>query len=463
MHCATLLRTACALAIFATQSAAQSSSSTYQSIPYTDIYTIQPSSPGPTFTSPLTVSTSVPTGPNLTNGLALTPPMGWSSWNGFGTNINEKLLRDTIDTFVSSGLQAAGFEFINLDDGWQRYPGSRLDNPLEADPVKFPSGIKALADYAHSKGLKLGIYSGPGETTCAGYTGSQGHEEEDAKMFASWGIDHLKYDSCCSHEFAPESVVQSVVLKMSQALLNSGRGIVFHACHCGWANSWEWAAQYGANQWRIGQDISDDFNYPGNRMKYFFDVLDLIDRGNPLAQYAGPGHWNDFDMLIIGLNGNSSHEGAGCSNVEYRTHFSMWAMVCSPLLIGSDVRTLNSDSMETLLNPEIIAISQDSLGNAASTVGVGNQDGGDLQVFAKSMADGSFAVALLNRGSVTAEMSISPSRDLTVEWPKYTVRDVWKHKTFGPYDTAYTVEVISHEAKILRLYEVVANASMPLL
>ncbi|RDL30359.1 Alpha-galactosidase [Venustampulla echinocandica] len=457
MQYRTILRTACVVILLATQSVAQSQSSTY-----TDIYTIPPLSAVPTFTSPLAISTTISTGPNLSNGLAQTPPMGWSSWNGFGPNINETLLRDTIDTIASNGLMEAGFVYVNLDDGWQHYLGNRLDHPLEADPVKFPSGIKALADYAHSKGLKLGIYSGPGQTTCAGYTGSQGHEAEDAKLFASWGIDHLKYDSCCAYQFAPKSVVQQVILSMSQALLASGRPIVYHACHCGWADSWEWAAQYGANQWRIGQDISDDFDYPGNRMKYFFDVLDLLDRGNSLAQFSGPGHWNDYDMLIIGLNGKSQHVGAGCSNVEYRTHFSMWAMVCSPLLIGSDVRALSSDSMETLTNPEIIAISQDLLGQAAATVGVGNQDGGTLQVYAKAMEDGSYAVALLNRGGVTADMSISPQRDLTVAWDKYTVRDVWKHETTGPYDTPYMVEVIGHEAKILRLYEVVPNATMPL-
>jgi alpha-galactosidase len=169
-------------------------------------------------------------------------------------------------------------------------------------------------------------------------------------------------------------------------------------------------------------------------------------------------------MLIIGLNGKSQHVGAGCSNVEYRTHFSMWCMVCSPLLIGSDVRTLNSDSMETLTNPEIIAISQDPLGQAAVTVGVGDQDTNTLQVYAKAMADGSYAVALLNRGGVTADMNISPQRDLTVAWDQFMVRDVWKHETTGPYaDLSYTTEVIGHEAVILRLSEFIPNATMPML
>ncbi|KAM3068908.1 hypothetical protein ACMFMG_004082 [Clarireedia jacksonii] len=401
-----------------------------------------------------------PTNSPLSNGLALTPPMGWSSWNQFGDLIDEDLIKSTIDYMVQSGLRDAGFIYVNLDDGWQRYKGNRSDNPLEPDPAKFPNGIKALADYAHSKGFKLGIYSGPGATTCAGYTGSEGHEEDDAKMFASWGIDHLKYDSCCSHADSPKSVVQQIVLKMSKALLATNRPIVYHACHCGWADIWEWAAAEGANQWRIGQDISDDFNYPGNREKYYFDVLDMIDRGNDLVQFSGPGHWNDYDMLIIGLNGKSTQlVGAGASNIEYRTHFSMWAMVASPLLIGSDVRTLDAYELETLKNKEIIDINQDPLGIPAQTVGVGYETGGDLQVYAKEMYDGSYAVALLNRGSTTAEMSLSPRRDLLATWDHYRVRDLWKKKE-GLYDVPYTVEVMPHEAKVLRVWQVQANASM---
>lgn len=187
---------------------------------------------------------------NITNNLALTPPMGWSSWNYFGPDINETIVRDTIDAMDRLGFKAAGYEFVNIDDGWQRYKGSREDHPLEVDPVKFPNGMKVVADYAHSKGFKLGIYSGPGVDTCAGYTGSDGHADEDAKMFTSWGIDYLKYDACCSHGDQPQAVVQQVMLDMSTALIATNRSIVFHACHCGWANVWEWAAQEGANQWR---------------------------------------------------------------------------------------------------------------------------------------------------------------------------------------------------------------------
>jgi alpha-galactosidase len=390
---------------------------------------------------------------SLSNGLARTPPMGWSSWNQFGEDISERLVIETIDAMTAKGLRDAGYVYVNLDDGWQHYKGSRKDHPLEADPAKFPHGIKYLADYAHAHGFKLGIYSGPGVTTCAGYTGSDGHEAEDAAMFASWGIDHLKYDSCCSHEHAPKSEVQRVVLKMSKALLAQSRPIVYHACHCGWSDIWEWAADMGVNQWRMGQDISDDFNYPGLREKYYFDVLDMLDHGAKLAKYAGPGHWNDFDMLIVGLNGKSRQlVGTGASNVEYRTHFSLWAMVESPLLIGADVRTLDADSLETLTNKEVIAVNQDPAGNAAEKAT--ESADGTLQVWSKEMADGSIVVALLNRGAATADMTVSPRRDLTVPWDRYRVRDLWKHQDLGPYDIPFTTEVMSHEAKILRLYKV---------
>jgi alpha-galactosidase len=388
------------------------------------------------------------------NGLAQTPPMGWSSWNQFGEAINEQVLVETMDALAARGLRDAGYVYVNLDDGWQHWKGSRKDKPLEADPAKFPHGIRWLADYAHAHGFKLGIYSGPGERTCAGYTGSAGHEAEDAAMFASWGVDHLKYDSCCSHKDAPKAEVQRVVARMSGALVATKRPIVYHACHCGWADIAEWAAGAGANQWRIGQDISDDFNYPGLREKYYFDVLDMLDRGEKLAKYAGPGHWNDFDMLIVGLNGRSPLlVGTGASNVEYRTHFSLWAMLESPLLIGADVRAIDADSLATLANAEVIAVNQDVAGHAAEKVGEQGEHG-ELQVWAKEMADGSWVVALLNRGAATAEMNVNPRRDLSLPWNRYRVRDLWAHKDRGPYDIPYSVEVMSHEAKVLRLYPV---------
>jgi alpha-galactosidase len=390
------------------------------------------------------------------NGLALTPPLGWSSWNNFGEDIDEQLIVETIDAMVANGMRDAGYVYVNLDDGWQRYKGSRRDHPLEVDAKKFPRGVAWLADYAHERGMKLGIYSGPGQTTCAGYTGSEGHEAQDAKMFANWGVDHLKYDSCCSHRDAPKDELQKIFRSMSNALMAQQRGIVLHACHCGWGDIWEWAAALGVNHWRIGQDISDDFNYPGNREKYYFDVLDQLDRGVGLEQYAGPGHWNDYDMLIVGLDGKSRQlVGAGASNVEYRTHFSLWAMVSSPMLVGADVRKLDPYSLQTLTNREILELSQDAAGNVAQKV----RDEGDLEVFAKELADGSHAVLLLNRGAATADMTFSPRRDLQVPMDRYSVRDLWQHRDMGAYDIPFTVEVQSHEARVFRIRQLATSVN----
>jgi len=392
---------------------------------------------------------NIPAFEKLNNGLAKTPPMGWSSWNQFGVEINEKLIIETIDAMVQNGMRDAGYVYVNLDDGWQADKGERQNKPLDYDREKFPKGIKYLADYAHKNGMKLGIYSGPGETTCAGYAGSQGYEKQDADMFASWNIDHLKYDACCSHEKASKVEVQEVFYKMSKPLIENPKDIVLHACHCGWTDIWEWAGDLGANHWRIGQDISDDFDYPKNREGYYFDVLDMLDRGDGLEAYNKPGQWNDFDMLIVGLNGQSKElVGAGASNIEYRTHFSLWAILSTPLLTGTDVRSLDGFTLDTLTNTEIIALNQDSLGIQAKTV----KRGGNIHILAKPMSDGSWVVAMLNRGSETELISVRWLNDLGLDWNKASVRDLWKHKDMGIYEEQYQVEVISHQAVVLRLY-----------
>jgi alpha-galactosidase len=385
------------------------------------------------------------------NGLAKTPPMGWSSWNYFADNINESIVISTIDYFVNSGLKDAGYQFVNLDDGWQRYKGDRKHHPgnIEYDPVKFPRGIKYLADYAHSKGLKMGIYNGPGQQTCAGYTGSEGHEAQDAQTFADWGIDHLKYDSCCSHENATAAELQPVVRKMALSLRATKRDIVYHACHCGWADIWKWAADEGANHWRIGQDIPDEFNYPGNREDYYYDVLDMLDHGAEMANYSAPGRWNDFDMLIVGLDGKGALTGLGCSNVEYRAHFTMWCMVASPLLIGSDVRQLSAYDLETLTNMEVIAVGQDPLGIAG--VVVAQDKTGGLQYYAKKLYDGSYAVAFLNRNTETASMSFNPLSTLNLPWSLYSVHDLWAHRDMGHFTKSFSAELIAHDAKMFRI------------
>ena len=385
----------------------------------------------------------------INNNLAKTPPMGWSSWNQFGVEISEQLIIETIDAMVRNGMRDAGYNYVNLDDGWQQDKGPRKNTPLHYDKNKFPNGIKYLADYAHKNGMKLGIYSGPGETTCAGFSGSIGHEKQDADMFASWDVDHLKYDSCCSHEKASSSEVKDVFYKMSKPLNDNPRDIVLHACHCGWQDIWQWAGDIGANHWRIGQDISDDFDYPKNREGYYFDVLDMIDRGQGLEDYNKPGQWNDFDMLIIGLNGKSKElVGAGASNIEYRTHFSLWSILSSPLLTGTDVRQLDNYTLATLTNKEVIALNQDSLGLQAKTV----KRKGNIHIFAKPMSDGSWAIALLNRGSETLTIEVDWKKDLGLNWSNVTVRDLWEHKDKGIFNKSYKDEVISHEAVMLRVY-----------
>lgn len=385
----------------------------------------------------------------LNNGLAKTPPMGWSSWNQFGVEINEKLIIETIDAMVSNGMRDAGYIYVNLDDGWQADKGKRQNKSLDYDKGKFPNGINYLSDYAHKNGMKFGIYSGPGETTCAGFAGSLNHEKQDADLFASWGVDHLKYDACCSHEKASKREVQEVFYKMSKPLIENPKDIVLHACHCGWTDIWEWAGDIGANHWRIGQDISDDFDFPKNREGYYFDVLDMLDRGEGLEGYNKPGQWNDFDMLVVGLNGQSKElVGAGASNIEYRAHFSLWSILSSPLLTGTDVRDLDAYTLETLTNKEVIALNQDSLGVQAKTV----KKEGFIHILAKPMSDGSWAIAMLNRGSETETISINWLEDLGLDWEEVYVRDLWEHKDMGMFPKSYQDEVISHQATMLRIY-----------
>ncbi|CAG8980971.1 hypothetical protein HYALB_00012303 [Hymenoscyphus albidus] len=371
--------------------------------------------------------------------------MGFSSWNNFGDNINETLFKQVIDSMDRNGLREAGFVYVNLDDGWQRYKGDRKDHPLEADPVKFPSGIKALADYAHGKGFKLGIYNGPGETTCAGYTGSANHEAEDAAMFASWGIDHLKYDACCSHENAPQEEVKNFITHVIADGPIFGSGLL------------QWVQINGG---LVKTLVTISITLETVRSISLMSWICWIEGTtslNTLAQGIG---MIMILMLIVGLNGQSSQLlGTGASDVEYRSHFSLWAMATSPLLIGADARTLSTETLETLMNKEVIELSQDLMGAAAEVVREEPGDGGTLQVYAKEMSDGSYAVALLNRGSSTAEMSVSPRRDLTIDWDTYRLRDLWKHEDHGPYDITYTTEVMSHEAKVLRLYPITNGSS----
>jgi alpha-galactosidase len=378
--------------------------------------------------------------------LAATPPMGWNSWNVYGEDIDEARILAIANAIVDSGMKDAGWEYVMLDDGWQKNRGSRFLYELDHHPDRFPRGIKFLADYVHERGMKFGIYSGPGVETCAGYTGSAGHEAEDAQLFASWGVDHLKYDSCCLPGKGADGLFE-MHKTMSDALKATGRDIVLHVCHCGWDDVWDWARGAGAHHWRIGQDITDDFDVPGHREGYYFDVLDMIDRGVGLEGFSGPGGWNDYDMLVVNLRGEGALVGDGATREEYRAHFSMWAILSSPLIIGSDLTDMDAYTLETLTNTEVIALNQDPLGIQAARV----RKDGDSEVFAKPLANGDWGVALLNRGLADDEIRAGWREDLGVEWPAATVRDLWSHRNLGSYGEGFATTVGSHEATILRI------------
>jgi alpha-galactosidase len=360
--------------------------------------------------------------PLTPNQLALTPPMGWNSWNKFAGRVEDKNVREMADAIVSSGMRDAGYIYVNIDDTWEAgrdASGNILTNE------KFPD-MKALADYVHSKGLKIGIYSGPGRLTCASYTASYGHEEQDAKTWAAWGIDYLKYDWCAASGVYTKEEHVPAYYKMGLALRASGRPIVYSLCQYGWLDVGEWGASVGGNLWRTTGDISDRWDSMAN----------IGFNQNGREKYAGPGHWNDPDMLEIG-NG-------GMTDTEYRTHMSLWSMLAAPLLAGHDVRTMSDSIKEILLNKEVIAIDQDKAGHQGFRI---RQDG-EQEVWKKPLEKG-VAVALFNRGKEAARMTVKWSEaGVTARNPK--VRDLWAHKDVAA-PGEYTVEVPSHGVVMLKV------------
>lgn len=353
------------------------------------------------------------------NNLALTPPMGWNSWNKFAGNINESLIRQITDSMVSTGMKDAGYEYIILDDVWMAHSRD-TSGKLVADPSRFPGGIKALADYAHSKGMKLGIYEDRGSATCSGYPGSYGHETVDANTFASWGVDYLKYDNCNA-----VGDLQTDYTKMRNALDSCGRAIVFSMCS--WSFPGTWVLNVG-NLWRTTGDITDNWS----------SVMDIINTNMTLAQYAGPGHWNDPDMLEVG-NG-------GMTTTEYRAHFSMWAIMAAPLIAGNDVRSMAPTIKSILMNKEIIAVNQDSLGVQGTRVRVN----GNQEIWRKNLKDGTRAVALLNRGSSPALISVAWS-DIGLTGDTAQVRDLWDHVSKGVFYKSYRAAVPAHGVAMLKI------------
>jgi len=368
----------------------------------------------------------------LDNGLARTPPMGWNSWNKFACKgLNEKVVRETADAMASNGMKDAGYQFVILDDCWQT--GRDAAGNILADAERFPSGIKALADYVHGKGLKLGIYTDVGTMTCAKRPGSIGHEYQDAKQYAAWGVDYLKEDWCNT---LPGQNSESSYTLMRNALADSGRPIVFSICEWGSTKPWLWAGPVG-NLWRSTPDIQDCWDC--KRTWGGGGVVQILDLMNGLESYAGPGHWNDPDMLEVG-NGGMTKE-------EYRTHFSMWAMFAAPLLAGNDVANMTADTKEILLNKDVIAIDQDALGQQGRRV----KKTGDLEVWSKQLQDGGRAVALLNRSAATAKISVAWTDIGYPDAVSANVQDLWTKKESSAVKSGYSAEVPSHGVVMVRV------------
>ncbi|MFC7385379.1 ricin-type beta-trefoil lectin domain protein [Sphaerisporangium rhizosphaerae] len=338
----------------------------------------------------------------LENGLARTPQMGWNDWNSFGCNVNETLIRQTADIMVSSGMAAAGYQYVNIDDCWST-KSRNGSGDLVADPQKFPSGIKALADYVHGKGLKLGIYSSAGTTTCAGYPAALGNERRDANLWASWGIDYLKYDNCGDHQGKNG---QQRYTAMRDALAATGRSILYSLCNWGQESVWTWGMATG-NSWRTTGDIQANWN----------SITGLLDQQVGLDAYSGPGGWNDPDMLEVGVGSLTATEG--------RAHFSLWALLNAPLIAGNDIRSMSSDTRTTLTNTEVIAVNQDWGGRQGTKI----SDNGNLEVWRKPMSNGSVATVLLNRGTSTATVSTTATALGLGSGSSYSVRDLWAHTT----------------------------------
>ena len=365
------------------------------------------------------------------NGLAARPPMGWNSWNHFRGKVDDATIRAQAEAMVSSGMRDAGYTYINIDDTWE---GERDGKGNIQSNSKFPD-MKALADFVHSKGLKLGIYSSPGPKTCAGYEGSYGHELQDARTYAAWGIDYLKYDLCglrtqmkaAPNPEAAHKIMVDAYIKMRDALRSTGRPIVYSLCQYGDDAVWRWGTDVGGNLWRTTGDISDHYS----RMA----EIGFGQAG--LARFAGPGHWNDPDMLEVG-NG-------GMKPDEYRTHMSLWAILAAPLLAGNDLTTMTPETVALLTNRDVIAVDQDSVGKEGDRVSTE----GPIEIWARPLADGSKAVGIFNRhpSALTA----------TVDFHKLgftgavKAKDLWLSKNLGKISSPYTATIPGHGVLFLRV------------
>jgi len=363
--------------------------------------------------------------------LAQNPPMGWNSWNKFGCNVSEDLIMQMADEMIRSGMQEAGYEYIVIDDCWQI---DRDENgEIVVDKERFPNGIKYLADYIHEKGLKFGIYSCAGTKTCQGRPGGRGHEYQDARTYASWGVDYLKYDWC----YSGTQDAKASYGTMRDAIYAAGRPIVFSLCEWGNSKPWEWGKDVG-HLWRTTGDIVDRWDA----------MMDIVDKQRDLYKYAGPGYWNDPDMLEVG-NG-------GMTTEEYKTHFSLWCMMAAPLMSGNDLGDMTPETRNILTNQDAIAIDQDSLGKQ----GFCARDNGDYEIWIKKLSNGEKAACLLNRSDETKKVQVDFATLLKAnddywtndpyELSNYRVYDIWEHEDVSVKENVKWVEMPPHSVKMYR-------------
>jgi alpha-galactosidase len=379
-------------------------------------------------------------------GLALTPPMGWNSWNTFASNINEKLVLEMADIIVSSGMRDAGYKYLVLDDAWMAKERDSITGDLVPDPQKFPRGMKFVSDYVHSKGLKFGLYNCAGTKTCAGYPGTRGYEYQDARFYASVGIDYLKYDWCNTEGINAKEAYKT----MSKALTKTGRPIVFSLCEWGDNKPWEWAEPVG-HLWRTTGDIFHCFDCIEDHGTWkSWGVMQILDKQEGLRKYAGPDHWNDPDMMEV---------GNGLSIGENRAHFSMWAMLAAPLIAGNDLRSMSADTRKILTNKEIIAVDQDALG----VQGFKYSSKDSVETWFKPLENEGWAVCFLNRSLRTQTVSFNwQSESVSDDFSKtqlnaksvnYRIRNIWNAKEEGDTRKPFRATIPAHDVVVLRLYK----------
>ncbi len=362
-------------------------------------------------------------------GLAMTPPMGWNTWNTFASNINEKLVKETAEVLIANGMQKAGYKYIVIDDCWETMERDKNGN-LVADPKKFPSGMKAMGDYLHKKGFKFGIHNCAGTKTCASYPGGRGHEFQDARLYASWGVDYLKYDWC----FHGTANAQETYKTMSDAIRTAGRPIVFSLCEWGESKPWEWAKDIG-HLWRTTGDIANCY---ACRRPWSMGWKIILDMQNGLEKYAGPDYWNDPDMLEVG--------NTGITLEESRAHFSLWCILAAPLMAGNDVRSMSNDIRDILTDKEVIAVDQDPLGKQ----GYRYYTDPGKEIWVKELSKNEWAVCVFNSSDKTSEVKVN-WKDFYFFKGTYKVRDLWQKKNIGTTEKDFTGKVASHDVVLFRL------------